>query len=95
MPKTLPGKISAFFLVIFIFEILFFLFNIYKENPLGAITNVLLIAPLPAILGLIFGVIGTIKEKDNYKVIPIITLISSVLFIALFLTILLGFKFGG
>ena len=95
MPKTLVGKTATFLLLVFIAEILFIAFHLLTENGFAAIIYFMLLAPIPAVFGLVFGVLGTVKEIEMNKVTSIITLLISTVCIVIFITLLVTFEFGG
>ncbi|TMU83549.1 hypothetical protein FGG79_19150 [Bacillus sp. BHET2] len=95
MFKTLSSKLAAIILLVFVIEFIFFVVSIFSNNGFGAIVNFLRFAPITAILGLIFGLLGTKRETGIGKTISIITLIISIIFAVFFLFFLFGYTFGG
>lgn len=94
MPETLWGKISFGVLVLYIFQAILFVVMIFV-HAFGGIVQFLQLTPYTATLGVVFGVIGVIKEKNTGRIIPITTLVISFMFISLFFFILFGYQFGG
>ncbi|WP_211656298.1 hypothetical protein [Planococcus alpniumensis] len=94
MPQTIWGKLSFVILVLLTIEAGWALIMMF-ENFLGALTLILKYTPFLAPLGVIIGIVGTLKESKKEKLIPLSTLILSIVLIALFLLILFGFQFGG
>ncbi|WLR52531.1 hypothetical protein LC040_06435 [Bacillus tianshenii] len=95
MPKTLSGRLSAIILAAFVIQFILFIISLFRNDGLGAILNFIKIAPYTALLGLIFGVIGTKKEIGKNKVIPIFALLISIAFAGMTLFFLFGWSFGG
>ena len=93
MPKTIPGKLSVVMLLVLVIHLLSIVIMLF-ENGLGAIIIVMyLIATAP--LGMVFGIIGIIKETGNSLLLPWVTTIVSLLLLVLFFITLFGYSFGG
>lgn len=93
MPRTIMGRISLAILLILIVHIALIII-MWFINGLGALT-LILYTVVTASLGLIFGIAGVVKEPNNTNTIPWVTIVISVILIALFLITLFGFSFGG
>ncbi|UJF26689.1 hypothetical protein [Planococcus sp. 107-1] len=94
MPQTIWGKLSFAILILLAIEIAWAIIMVFV-NFLGAMTVILQFTPFLAAVGMIVGVAGVLNEKKKAKRIPLLTLLLSFILIALFLTILFGFQFGG
>lgn len=95
MPKTLSGKMSAIILAVFVIQFIVFIISIISNNGFGAIVNFIKITPFTALLGLTFGVVGTIREIGKSKIMPVVTLMLSIVYAALTWFFLYGWSFGG
>lgn len=95
MPKSLSGKISAVMLAIFVIQFIAFIISIVNYNPLGAIVNFIYVAPFTTLPGLVSGLIAIKKERGKIKIMPIITIIISIVYIGFTLFFLYGWSFGG
>ncbi|MFD2924418.1 hypothetical protein [Halobacillus naozhouensis] len=93
MPKTIPGRLSALMIVVFIIQFVAFLFTL-TMNGFGAIVGFIQVTPFTSLLGLMFGVIGAQKEKGKAKTIPVISLSVGVLYVIFWLYFLYGWSFG-
>ncbi|MCA0970855.1 hypothetical protein LCM20_09655 [Halobacillus litoralis] len=93
MPQSIQGKLSGSMLVIFLLQIVWFVFMM-SVNGLGAIVQFITVSSITSVLGLIIGVISLKKEREN-RMVPILTLIISVLFLSAMLFFLFGYSFGG
>ena len=94
MPQSIWGKLSFVILILLAIEVGWAFIMIFV-NFLGAMTVILQYTPFLAPLGAIIGIVGTLKENKKEKLIPLLTLLLSIVLIALFLSILFGFQFGG
>ncbi|TFD94495.1 hypothetical protein [Jeotgalibacillus sp. R-1-5s-1] len=94
MPVSRSGKVAAVMLFILITQFLTLALLTF-ENPFGAIVYFIVITPFTGLLGLIFGILGVIKEKGTGRILPVLTLIVSLIFIALELSFLFGYSFEG
>ena len=94
MPQSIWGKLSFVILILLAIEVGWAFIMIFV-NFLGAMTVILQYTPFLAPLGVIIGIVGTLKENKKEKLIPLLTLLLSIVLIALFLSILFGFQFGG
>jgi hypothetical protein len=95
MFKTLSGKLAAVMLLIFIIEFIAFIVAVFTNNGFGAMVSFIQYAPVTAILGLIFGVLGIKREAGIGKAISIITLMISLVFVSFSLFFIFGYSFGG
>ncbi len=95
MFKTLSGKLAAVILMVFVIEFIGFMISVFSNNGFGAIVNFIRFAPITAILGLIFGLLGTKRETGLGKTMSVITLIISIIFVVFILFFLFGYSFGG
>ncbi|WP_227396101.1 hypothetical protein [Jeotgalibacillus aurantiacus] len=89
MPASRSGKVAAVLFFILIAQFLFLALFTF-ENPFGAIVYFIIMTPFTGLLGLIFGILGSVKEKGKRRIFPILTLIISFIFIALELSFILG-----
>ena len=94
MPQSIWGKLSFVILILLAIEAGWAFIMIFV-NFLGAMTVILQFTPFLAPLGVIIGIVGILKENKKEKLIPLLTLLLSIVLIALFLSILFGFQFGG
>ena len=95
MPKSLPGKLALAMLSIGLLQLVVFVGMVYDNKSLGAIVNFLRFAPFTALFGLVFGVVGCMKERKGDRVIPVISIIMSGLFLALCIYFFFIWSFGG
>lgn len=77
-------------LAIFVIQFIVFILLLYSDDGLGVILHIILITRFTGVLGIIFGIIGTIKETGRNKVIPILTLCIGVGYIGFILFLLYG-----
>ncbi|KMM39134.1 hypothetical protein [Guptibacillus hwajinpoensis] len=95
MPKTFSGRLAGIILAIFVIQVVVFIINLFSNNGFGAIVNFIRIAPFTSLLGLIFGVTGSIKETGNSRALPVITTSLSVVLGGFTWFFLFGWSFGG
>ncbi|TLS37057.1 hypothetical protein [Pseudalkalibacillus caeni] len=95
MPKTLPGKLSALFLLVFIMQIILFLVSVLSNNGFGAIVTFIQLAPFTALLGIIFGIIGTARESGKGRSISIATVSIGSIFAGIAIFFMFIWSFGG
>ncbi|KHE72931.1 hypothetical protein [Halobacillus sp. BBL2006] len=95
MPKSIPGKISALILAVFCIQVIVFFVTIFNQNGFGAMVNFIQLAPYTALLGLIFGIAGTIKEEGIQRLLTLTTLGISVVFLCFTIYFLFIWSFGG
>lgn len=55
MVNTLPGKIAAIILVVFVIQLIAFIVAVFSSNGFGAMVNFIQFAPSTAVMGLLFG----------------------------------------
>lgn len=92
MPQTIWGKLSFVTLILLAIEAGWVYILIF-ENFLEAMRIIIQFTPFLAPLGLLFGVVGIIKENYEEKLIPGLTLLLSLILIAMYLSILLGTQY--
>ncbi|MFL8938647.1 hypothetical protein ACKA06_17805 [Rossellomorea oryzaecorticis] len=95
MINTLPGKIAAIILVVFVIQLIAFIVAVFSSNGFGAMVNFIQFAPSTAVMGLLFGALGVKKEKGAGRMISVITLLIGLIFAGISLIILFGYSFGG
>ncbi|KSU63145.1 hypothetical protein AS034_02500 [[Bacillus] enclensis] len=95
MVNTLPGKIAAIILVVFVIQLIAFIVAVFSSNGFGAMVNFIQFAPSTAVMGLLFGALGVKKEKGAGRMISVITLLIGLIFAGISLIILFGYSFGG
>ncbi len=95
MVNTLPGKIAAIILVVFVIQLIAFIVAVFSSNGFGAMVNFIQFAPPTAVMGLLFGALGVKKEKGAGRMISVITLLIGLIFAGISLIILFGYSFGG
>jgi hypothetical protein len=95
MPKSIPGKVSAFILAVFFVQVIVFFFSIFNQNGFGAMVNFVQLAPYTALLGLVFGIAGSIKEEGGQQLLTLTTLGVSVVFLCFTIYFLFIWSFGG
>ena len=93
MPKSVLGKLCLLMLVIFFIQIVLFM-RMMSINFFGAMVQFIKVTPYTSIIGIILGLMSLNKEREK-RIVPVITLIVSIIFLAIFLLFLFGFSFGG
>ncbi len=93
MPKSVLGKLCLFVLVLFSIQIFAFMIMVFI-NFFGAMVQFIKFTPYTSIAGIILGVNSLNVEREK-RIVPILTLITSIVFLFVFLLFLFGFSFGG
>ncbi|WP_226658846.1 hypothetical protein [Pseudalkalibacillus hwajinpoensis] len=95
MPKSLPGKLSLAILSIGLLQVVFFVGMVSNSKGLGAIVNFIRFAPFTALFGIVFGVVGWMREKKGHRFISIISIIMAALFLSVCIYFFFIWTFGG
>ncbi|MCA0172638.1 hypothetical protein [Bacillus sp. RAR_GA_16] len=95
MPKSLPGKLALAMLCIGLLQVVVFVGMVYNNKGLGAIVNFLRFAPFTAFFGIVFGVVGCMREKKGDRMIPVSSILMAGLLLIVCLYFFFVWSFGG